>query len=408
MSDFTEMTIGELASRGYLEFGDGYRTKATEYGQPGLPILRVAEVLDGEIVPGGSDFIRDEYRTVIGSKISRLGDVVLTTKGTVGRVAVISDDHVGFAYSPQVCYFRTSPNPIISSRYLYFWFRSEYFRRQAAAFKGQTDMADYLNLSDIKSLRVSLPSRRRQDAACSVLGVLEKKMTVNGHIASTSLGLAAIGFSAVMQKDQSTVTLTIGEAADVFDGPHATPTKTEDGPWFLSISSLENGLLKLTESAHLSEDDFVKWTRRVTPAAGDVLFSYETRLGAAALMPPGVRGCLGRRMALMRVRHGAIQPELLLHAFLGREFQETIQRRAIHGATVDRIPLKELPSWPIRLPREGRREQLAKLLRSLHNNIFRAQRENQTLAELRDALLPKLISGEIRIKDAEGLVEGMV
>jgi len=35
---------------------------------------------------------------------------------------------------------------------------------------------------------------------------------------------------------------TIGEIATVFDGPHATPKKLDDGPYFLSISSLEAGL----------------------------------------------------------------------------------------------------------------------------------------------------------------------
>ena len=74
------------------------------------------------------------------------------------------------------------------------------------------------------------------------------------------------------------------------------PHKTDTGPWYLSISSLQNGRLVLDESAHLSEEDFVRWTRRITPQVGDVLFSYETRLGEAALMPDGVRGCLGRRM----------------------------------------------------------------------------------------------------------------
>ncbi|MHB1613835.1 MAG: restriction endonuclease subunit S domain-containing protein [Actinomycetes bacterium] len=108
------------------------------------------------------------------------------------------------------------------------------------------------------------------------------------------------------------------DLADVYDGPHATPNKTESGPWFLSISSLVNGRLVLAESAHLDEDDFQRWTRRVTPREGDVLFSYETRLGEAALMPAGVRGCLGRRMGLLRPK--SINPRFLLYAYLGPQF----------------------------------------------------------------------------------------
>ncbi|MBA3014540.1 MAG: restriction endonuclease subunit S, partial [Proteobacteria bacterium] len=102
---------------------------------------------------------------------------------------------------------------------------------------------------------------------------------------------------------------TISEIAAVFDGPHATPKKIEAGPCFLSISSLEKGRLDLTKSAYLSEIDFKKWTKRVTPQKGDLLFSYETRLGEAALMPDGIRACLGRRMGWLRPKRDKVIPE---------------------------------------------------------------------------------------------------
>ena len=51
---------------------------------------------------------------------------------------------------------------------------------------------------------------------------------------------------------------TIGDIADIYDGPHATPTKTHVGPIYLSISSLENGRLDLSKYSRISEDDFKK------------------------------------------------------------------------------------------------------------------------------------------------------
>ncbi|MFF6807616.1 restriction endonuclease subunit S [Streptomyces sp. NPDC012616] len=152
-------TVGQLVTGGQLEFGDGYRTKRDEHGQPGLPILRVAEVADGEIRPSFADYVRDEFRAVMGRKTSQAGDVVLTTKGTVGRVALMAADAPEFVYSPQVCYFRIKPDAQLSNIYLFHWMRGPEFWRQAAGMKGQTDMADYLSLGDIKSLRITLPSR---------------------------------------------------------------------------------------------------------------------------------------------------------------------------------------------------------------------------------------------------------
>ena len=92
----------------------------------------------------------------------------------------------------------------------------------------------------------------------------------------------------------------LGEVVEIFDGPHATPRKTQRGPIFLGIANLKSGRIDLSETEHLSEEDYQRWTRRVTPMKGDIVFSYETRLGEAALVPAGVKLCLGRRMGLLR------------------------------------------------------------------------------------------------------------
>tara|TARA_R110002095_G_scaffold206065_1_gene189802 strand:+ start:2577 stop:3872 length:1296 start_codon:yes stop_codon:yes gene_type:complete len=179
---------------------------------------------------------------------------------------------------------------------------------------------------------------------------------------------------------------TIGEVAEVFDGPHATPKKIDEGPYFLSISSLDNGKLDLSKSAHLSEEQYIKWTKRVTPQEGDLLFSYETRLGEAALMPPNIKSCLGRRMGLLRLDRKKVIPKYLLYVYLSPEFQSTIEQRKVHGCTVDRISLTELPSFPIRLPPLPEQKNIAHILGSLDDKIELNRRMNATLEGMAQAL----------------------
>jgi type I restriction enzyme, S subunit len=151
-------TLAELAAKKTLSFGDGYRTKRSEHGQPGLPILRVAEVMNGRIEPDFVDFVADSYRSAMGGKVSQAGDVILTSKGTVGRVAAITAKDPAFVYSPQLCYFRVLANSPLPSSYIYFWLRSSDFWQQAKTRKSQTDMADYLSLTDIRKLTIPIPS----------------------------------------------------------------------------------------------------------------------------------------------------------------------------------------------------------------------------------------------------------
>lgn len=175
-------------------------------------------------------------------------------------------------------------------------------------------------------------------------------------------------------------TVEIGSLCDgIFDGPHATPSKTESGPIFLGISSLNKGRIDLSEPEYLSETDYVRWTRRVEPRKGDVVFSYETRLGEAAIIPQGLRCCLGRRMALMRPNTTRVNPRFLLYAFLGPDFQDTIRSRTIHGSTVDRIPLIEFPRFLLRLPSKPTQDRIADTLGSLDDKIELNRRTNETL-----------------------------
>jgi type I restriction enzyme S subunit len=138
-------------------FGDGYRTKRDEHGKPGLPILRAADIAHGTLAASTQDYVSERFRPAMGTKISRPGDVVLTTKGTVGRVAIVPGASPDFVYSPQLCYFRVAPGGPLNSSFLFYWFRSRQFWSQADSLKGKTDMADYINLADIGSLRLNMP-----------------------------------------------------------------------------------------------------------------------------------------------------------------------------------------------------------------------------------------------------------
>jgi len=177
------------------------------------------------------------------------------------------------------------------------------------------------------------------------------------------------------------------EIAEVFDGPHATPSKTRSGPIFLGISNLAGGRLDLSDTEHLSERDFGRWTRRVTPQLGDVVFSYETRLGEAALIPDGLRCCLGRRMGLLRARPGKVDSRFLLYAYLGPEFQHTLQSRTVPGSTVDRIPLVAMPEFPMRIPTSlVEQRAIANILGSLDDKIELSRRTNETLEAMARAI----------------------
>lgn len=155
---------------------------------------------------------------------------------------------------------------------------------------------------------------------------------------------------------------TLGEIADIFDGPHATPEKTAAGPWYLSISSLKDGRFDLSESVRLGEDEFAAWTRRVAPRVGDTLFSYETRIGQAAYWDRDEPAALGRRMGVLRPRESVVDPRFLTLAYLGPQFQALVQTKIVRGATVDRFPIANMSTWAISIPPLAEQQRIVEIL----------------------------------------------
>lgn len=193
--------------------------------------------------------------------------------------------------------------------------------------------------------------------------------------------------------------------ADVYDGPHATPPEASEGAVFLGIKNLTGISLNLDEVRHISEEDWAQWTRRVTPQPDDIVFSYEAALGLFALIPPGLRCCLGRRLALVRPMAEDGTPHFWFHQFIGEPFQRLLDKHTVHGATVNRIALKEFPSFTVMDPGNRLRMAFENVAQPLWARIHANQRQALNLAATKDTLLPRLISGKLRLPEAQAQLE---
>jgi type I restriction enzyme S subunit len=170
-------------------------------------------------------------------------------------------------------------------------------------------------------------------------------------------------------------------ALGFFDGPHATPPESAQGHIFLRIENITpNGRLDLTDIRFIAEEDFPRWTRRVTPQPGDVVFSYEATLHRYVLIPDGFDGCLGRRLALVRPNPQKIEPAFLLYYFLSSSWQRVAVSAILSGATVDRLSLKLVPNLPVRIPPLSTQRRIAEVL-SPYDDLIENNRRRMALLE---------------------------
>jgi type I restriction enzyme S subunit len=378
MSDRT-VRFSELAAEGLIEVGAGRpRSVLEEY--PSMPILRVADVLDGRIESPFQEHVPYSLREIMGSKISRPGDVVLTAKGTVGRVALMPPGGTYFAYSPQLCYFRPVASGPLRSRFLYYWFKSSQFWDQANAVKGQTDMADYLSLLDIQALEIGIPSLDRQDGIVDILGSLDDKIAVNDAIGARADALLAAHFSAGSLSVEREVKL-----GDIIDLKYGKALKEENrSPGRIPVFG-GNGISG-SHSFPLADGPGIVVGRKGANA-GSVSWSQTAfwAIDTSFYVKP-----IGHEFPL----------EFLFFLIGAAGLRNLVGDSAIPGLNRE-IAL----SCSVGIPGKAvirRFGDTAKPLMALKAQIAE---ESRSLAELRVALLPKLMSGEIRVRNAEKVVE---
>lgn len=167
----------------------------------------------------------------------------------------------------------------------------------------------------------------------------------------------------------------------LYDGPHATPQPSEEGPIFLSIANLSTtGELDLTTTKHISNEEYPRWTKRVTPKPNDIVFTYEASLHRYGVIPNNFHGCLGRRLALIRPNNSKAFYKYLFYYFLSSAWKKEVSNYILAGTTVDRIPLTKFPSFKLRVPDLTKQKKIAAIL-STYDELIEINKRRITILE---------------------------
>lgn len=402
------LRLADLVARGSLLVNDGYRTRADELGRPGIPVLRVAEVQQGRLTPTFGDHVLERYRSKIADKVSRSGDVVVTTKGTVGRVACIPPGAAEFAYSPQVCFFRCLDHTI-DSHWLYYWFRGPEFTRQAEAVQSQTDMAAYINLADMRAMRLALPEIAEQRALAGMLGALDDKIESNRRCVALMVELA----QAELLGDGSRA-VRVGDVATLDKGVSYKGAGLVDGPSPSACPLVNLGNFPVDSSwLNRSKTKFYRgdYRPRHVVQAGDLvvantdLTQQRAVLGRATLVPAGLGPALISHHVFAVRFHASEELRLPLWAQLATSSARERLIGYATGTTVAGLPREALLDFMVSPPASG--DVIAEA-EALVEAAWARESESAALISLRDALLPELLSGRIRAPEASEVVDEVV
>ena len=387
-------TFGALIEQGSLQIGDGYRAKLEELGGHGPIFMRAGRLSDAGFDHDGAERFREALASRLTAKTALSGDTVITTKGnSVGRTGYVDDSCEGFVYSPHLSFWRSLDRQLLDPGFLRYWAKSRAFTVQLHALAHGTDMAPYLSLSDQRRLRISLPSIERQRTIARILGAMDDKIELNRQIVEALETLIRIFYTA-----REGHAATIGDVADLKrDGVSASDAVKSEA--YVAMDDLRGG--GLVADTYALPDGVA--SGKYAFAQGDLLIGklrpYFRKAGIVDR--PGV---CSTEILVLRPRAGH------LLSVLGAVGQpEFFDRLTAHsdGTRMPRARPQDVLEAPVVVPEN---DSTGAETLTIHVVSLAAAkvREIDTLSKLRDLLLPSLISGKLRVKDTEKVVEEAV
>lgn len=361
----------------------------------------------------------------------RDGDLIVCEGGEPGRCAIWREQVPDMKI--QKALHRIRPKDGLDNYYLFYWFMlAGRAGRLEPFFTGTT--IKHLTGKALNELKVPLPPLPEQRAIAHILGTLDDKIELNRRMSETLEAMARalfkswfVYFDPVRAKAEGRdpglpkplaglfparlvdselgeipegwEVTTIGAAVEVIDCLHSRkPERRDSGLPLLQLANIrDDGLLDMEDTYLIDEADYDKWISRMEASTGDCVITNVGRVGAVSQVPVGQRAALGRNMTGVRCRGDFPYPTVLLECLLSRAMKDEVALKMDTGTILDALNVRNIPR--LRFVR-GTREALdvfERLCRPFRRRMEALLGESRTLAALRDALLPKLILGELRV-----------
>lgn len=295
-----------------------------------------------------------------------------------------------------------------------------------------------LTQGDMKRIPIYAPPLPEQHAIAHVLGTLDDKIELNRKMNATLEAMAQVTFKSwfvdfdpVRAKvegeepvgmDAETAALfpdafeevdgrevpkgwsmgTVGQIADIIDCLHAKkPERRDSGRPFLQLWNIrDDGLIDMTNTYHILEEDYLKWISRIEASAGDCVITNVGRVGAVSQIPEGLKAALGRNMTAIRCKSDFNYPTFLIELLLSDFMRKEIAAKTDDGTILSALNVRNIPKLKVIIPPIVTVDRFESIARPIRKKMEENLKQSRTLTALRDTLLPKLISGEIRVPDA--------
>ena len=377
----------------------GTQLKASEYVKHGTPVLNVRNLGFSSVNADKLEMVGDETLERLSAHKLQTGDIVFGRKGAVERHAYISENENGWMQGSDCIRLRVK-TASINSRYLSYFFLTPQHRAFMISMCSHGTTMASLNQKIIEMISVPMPDRKVQDKIVAILSLIDEKAKNNQEINDNLEQQAQALFQELFieNADPEWREGTISDLGTVVGG--STPSKskpeyyTEHGIAWITPKDLSVNKSKFITHG---ENDITELGLKNSSASimpeGTVLFSSRAPIGYIAIAAGEVTTNQGFKSVIPRPAIGTP----FVYYFL-KNALPTIEGMA-SGSTFKEVSGSTMKIVPAFIPDDETLARFTEFCSPIFEQQQMLERQNQSLATLRDSLLPKLMSGEIDVSD---------
>ncbi|MGC4865595.1 restriction endonuclease subunit S [Micromonospora sp. DT53] len=408
MSDWREFRLEELASpqRNAMATGPfGSAISSRHFVASGVPVIRGSNLslnVGTRLIDEDLAFLEEAKAAEFERSVAKLGDLIFTCWGTIGQLGLVDRNARYERYIVSNKQMKMTPDPSrVDPLFLYYSLCTP----EAVARVRNSSIGSSVpgfNLTQLRAMTVKCPSLSEQLAIASILGALDDKIAVNDRIAGKMDDLSTALF------EEATTNCSKASLASIATPVlGATPDRAIGHYWGGTVP-----WASAKDVAHSSFGVVATTEERITVAAAQKTRAKPVPPGSVVLTARGTVGAVARVIESSSFNQscyafipGQIPPGVLFHMIrMASEHMLSIA----HGTVFSTVNMKTFSHVVVPFLTDSQLPALEVKLTPLHRGIEQRLLESMALRRMRDTLLPELMSGRLRVREAEKVVEEAV
>jgi type I restriction enzyme S subunit len=438
-SVFELVSLGDVAT-----FINGDRStnypKGDDYIADGIPFISAADLSESRIQQSYVKRISNQAYDRLRSGKIRHQDILFCLRGSIGKMAYVQKNEVGAIASSLVIVRSTAK---IDSRYLYYILCSQ-AGQQAASSLNNGSAQPNLSVGELQKVKIPLPSKAIQLEIASILNCFDDQITLLRETNTTLENIAQsifkswfVDFDPVRAKSEGKLPEGMNEATAAlfpeafeetamgrvpvgwqisslssvatFQNGYAFKSSDwiEQGHPVIKIGNVKSLLIDFDGCSFVSPKTVVDLDR-FKLIRGDLLVGMTGYVGETGLVTRSeVAGYLNQRVGRLATSKGLDDLGFLFAAVRQAEFKAYAESQS-HGSAQANVSGAELMKFSVVKPSAQVLEVFNQIVGKLIEKILNNYEKVNSLVNLRDILLPRLISGQLLVAEAEAELEKVI